>query len=60
MFGYRRLNCCDRESIMILRTKGFSQQGIADIIGTSQFTISRELQKGIDRGEYTIHCWHKE
>jgi IS30 family transposase len=52
MNNYKRLHTENRETIMVLMNKGFSQHEIAEMIGKNQSTISREIGKGLDRGTY--------
>jgi transposase, IS30 family len=52
MAGYRRINNKDREDIMVYLNNGDNQECIASKIGVSQSAISREINKGTDRGMY--------
>lgn len=45
MKGYRHLTLFDREKLIILANQGFTHQLIADQIGFSQSSVSRELKR---------------
>jgi len=50
--SYKRITEQDREEIAVCLGRGETQEAIAEQIGVSQSAISRELQKGEDRGSY--------
>lgn len=52
MKTYKRINEKDREEISVYISRGETQEVVAQRLGVSQSTISRELQKGADRGSY--------
>lgn len=54
MAQYRRLRHTDRCQIYALRKQGISQQQIADHLGVSQSSISRELARNSGRRGYRI------
>jgi transposase, IS30 family len=58
MAGYRRLGHADRCQIYALREQGISQQQIADHLGVSQGTISRELARNATQRGYRIEPAH--
>jgi transposase, IS30 family len=52
MNGYRRISEADRENILVYLQQGDKQETIARKLGFSQSSISRELNKGLDRNIY--------
>jgi len=52
MKGYTRLTEMDRENILVYLQLGDSQEAIANKLGFSQSSISREIAKGCDRNIY--------
>lgn len=45
MSHYHHLSICERENLLVLQTKGFSLREIADQMGRSVSTVSRELKR---------------
>jgi transposase, IS30 family len=58
MASYRRLRHDDRCQIYALREQGVSQQQIADHLGVSQGSISRELSRNATQRGYSIEPAH--
>jgi IS30 family transposase len=52
MEGYTRISEPERERILVLLQKGFSQNEVARAIGRNQSSISREIHKGKITGVY--------
>lgn len=52
MHAYSRVKDQERERILVLKQKGYTQQEIAKDLGKNQSTVSRELQKGRDSETY--------
>lgn len=53
MGKYTRITATDRDLIGISLQKGLQQKEIADILGKSQSSISRELKKGLTKNAYS-------
>lgn len=60
MKSYKRITTEDREDIAVYDSRGVSQSVIAEKLGVSQSTISRELKKGADRGSYNPFLAQRE
>ena len=57
MKEYRHMTLKDRENLIILKDQGYNQESIAQAIGFSQSTISRELNRNRHQ---TTHLYHPE
>ena len=56
MGSYRHLTRDDRDEIAVLKAAGWSQRRIAEAVGKSPSTISRELRRNaLDCGRYSAH-----
>lgn len=56
MGAYRHLTRDDRDEIAVLKAAGWSQRRIAEAVGKSPSTISRELRRNaLDCGRYSAH-----
>ena len=60
MKNYKRITAKDREDIAVYYGYGVPQSIIAERVGVSQSTISRELKKGSDRGSYNPFLAQRE
>ncbi len=60
MRNYKRITAKDREDIAVYYGYGVPQSIIAERVGVSQSTISRELKKGSDRGSYNPFLAQRE
>ena len=60
MKNYKRITAKDREDIAVYYGYGVAQSIIAERVGVSQSTISRELKKGSDRGSYNPFLAQRE
>jgi len=58
--NYKRITAKDREDIAVYYGYGVPQSIIAERVGVSQSTISRELKKGSDRGSYNPFLAQRE
>lgn len=57
MEEYRHMTLKDRENLIILKDRGYSQKSIAEAIGFSQSTVSRELSRNRHQ---TTRLYHPE
>jgi len=58
--SYKRITTEDREDIAVYYSRGVPQSMIAEKLGVSQSTISRELKKGANRGSYNPFLAQRE
>jgi IS30 family transposase len=45
MIKYKRINCDERKAISILRSKGYRSNRIAEFLGRSVSSITREVKR---------------